>query len=186
MTVRRYSLHVTHADCVFTFTKGGGPGGQNVNKRNTKCRCVHVPSGSIGVSFDERSQEQNKKTAFMRMARTEAFRRWAHIEAARMSGRLAQVEENVRRVLAPHNIHLEVKDADGRWTRIPFTHARDETQERVTPAVDVRVDGTARPITSARKRDAENFSGTGRAAEKELDAPPKKELDRGRINTKKF
>jgi protein subunit release factor B len=126
MRDRRYSIHVTHADCTFTFTKGGGPGGQNVNKRNTKCRCVHKASGAWGMSFDERSQEQNKKTAFMRMAATEAFRRWAHLETARVSGRLAEMEETVRRAMLPKNLQLEVKDAAGRWMSVPLNAPLDD------------------------------------------------------------
>lgn len=152
MTAKRYSLHVTHADCVFTFTKGGGPGGPNVNKRNTKCRCVHLPSGSVGLSFDERSQDQNKKTAFMRMARTEAFRRWAYLEATRLSGRLAEVEESVRRALLPHNLRLEVKGADGRWNAVPFSTGLSDDVVAEAPRVAVSVDGTRPEISSGRKR----------------------------------
>jgi hypothetical protein len=49
------------------------------------------------------------------MAHTDAFTKWAHLEAARLSGRLAEIDDNVQRALAAHNLRLEVKDADGRW-----------------------------------------------------------------------
>ena len=45
------------------YMKSGGPGGQNVNKRETAVRIVHLPS-NVSVHVDsERSQAQNKEQA---------------------------------------------------------------------------------------------------------------------------
>jgi len=51
------------SDCMITFTKSGGPGGQNVNKRETKVMIVHKPTNIRAESDQTRSQMQNKNRA---------------------------------------------------------------------------------------------------------------------------
>jgi peptide chain release factor 2 len=45
------------------FSKSGGPGGQNVNKRETAVRIVHIPTNLSVHVATERSQEQNRERA---------------------------------------------------------------------------------------------------------------------------
>jgi len=73
---RERIFSVTLADCETQTFRAGGKGGQNQNKRDTGVRIIHHPSGARGESREERSQLQNKKAAFRRMAESWQFRRW--------------------------------------------------------------------------------------------------------------
>jgi peptide chain release factor 2 len=55
-------------DVEFDFFRASGPGGQNVNKRETAVRVTHIPTGIAVVSQAERSQQRNKEKALQILA----------------------------------------------------------------------------------------------------------------------
>ncbi len=66
-------LNIPDDDIRVEFSRSSGPGGQNVNKRETAVRVVHLPT-DIAVHVDsERSQAQNKERA-MQILRGKLYR----------------------------------------------------------------------------------------------------------------
>jgi peptide chain release factor 2 len=56
-------IELPEKDLEISIAKSGGPGGQNVNKRETAVRIVHVPTKLSVHVTSERSQAQNKEKA---------------------------------------------------------------------------------------------------------------------------
>ena len=66
-------IKIDDKDLRVDLMKSGGAGGQNVNKRETAVRLVHLPTG-IAVHVDaERSQGQNKERA-MEILKSKLYR----------------------------------------------------------------------------------------------------------------
>lgn len=58
-----HDIEIPVEDLEITFQKSGGPGGQNVNKRETAVRVTHIPTGITAYADNERMQERNRDTA---------------------------------------------------------------------------------------------------------------------------
>jgi protein subunit release factor B len=111
---REKIFSVTLDDCEVQTFRAGGKGGQNQNKRDTGVRIIHHPSGARGESREERTQLQNKKKAFRRMAESVKFQVWLAQVTGRMKTESQLLAEVDKELAKPNSVRVESKK-DGKW-----------------------------------------------------------------------
>ena len=136
-------LHIPDSELLISVARSGGPGGQNVNKRDTAVRMTHKPTGVSVQVTSERSQAQNKEKA-LEMIRGKLFK--LREEAQTLESRGLSVAATTKiewgsqirsyvlhpyQLVKDHRTDVEVRDVDSvlNGKLDPFIDA-----ERATPA----------------------------------------------------
>lgn len=112
--MREHVLSITIDDCEVQTFRAGGKGGQNQNKRDTGVRVVHRASGAVGESREHRTQLENKRAAFRRMADSPKMRFWIH---ERVHGQKFPPELIGRMTSHPEEFRVETRQS-GRWSEL--------------------------------------------------------------------
>ncbi len=88
------NVEIPETEIKVEFAKAGGPGGQNVNKRETAVRATHLPTKLSVHVASERSQAQNKEKA-LELLKSKIYKRHEDERILRESGhQVSKTTEN--------------------------------------------------------------------------------------------
>ena len=106
--VEETEVKINPQDLRIEAARSSGPGGQNVNKRSTAVRIVHLPTNIMVLCQTERSQSQNKEKA-MELLRAKIYDKTQNEQMDQLSAdRRAQIgradrSEKIRTYNYPQN-----------------------------------------------------------------------------------
>ena len=126
-------------DLKIEFAKSGGPGGQNVNKRETAVRIVHIPTNIAAHVSTERSQEQNREQA-MAILRAKIFKK--------AGAEKKSVEESMK---LTKNTEIEWGNQIRSYVLHPYKMVKDHRTDAETSNVDAVLDGDLDVFIEAEK-----------------------------------
>jgi protein subunit release factor B len=115
--MREHVLTVTAKDCDREVFRSGGHGGQNQNKTSSGVRWRHRASGAVGESRQSRSQEENARIAWRRMAQSATFLKWVHEQHTGLKATEETINLLVAESMDERHLKIEVR-RDGVWVEL--------------------------------------------------------------------
>ena len=132
-------IAVRPEDVTVGFFRSSGPGGQNVNKRETAVRITHLPTGLTVASQAERSQDRNRELA-MELLRSRLYR----LELDR--------REQERRGVRQEKVAIEWGSQIRSYVMHPYQMVKDHRTGVETAQVDTVLDGALDEFIEAEVR----------------------------------
>jgi peptide chain release factor 2 len=126
------------ADLKIEFSRSSGPGGQNVNKRETAVRIVHLPTGIAVHASEERSQEQNRERALA-------------ILRAKIFKRAEEEKKSTEEAMKLKNTEIEWGNQIRSYVLHPYKMVKDHRTDAETSNVDAVLDGDLDQFIEAEK-----------------------------------
>ncbi|OGI68710.1 hypothetical protein A2738_00150 [Candidatus Nomurabacteria bacterium RIFCSPHIGHO2_01_FULL_42_15] len=119
---------IPDADLKIEFARSSGPGGQNVNKRETAVRIIHIPSNISVHASGERSQEQNRQQALS-------------ILRAKIFKKAQEEKKSIEESMKLKNTEIEWGNQIRSYVMHPYKMVKDHRTEAETSNVDAVLDG---------------------------------------------
>ncbi len=116
------------SDLKIEFSRSSGPGGQNVNKRDTAVRIVHIPTNIAVHASNERSQEQNRESALS-------------ILRAKIFKRATEEKKSIEESMKLKNTEIEWGSQIRSYVLHPYKMVKDHRTEAETSNVDGILNG---------------------------------------------
>ena len=132
-------INIPPADLKIEFARSSGPGGQNVNKRETAVRIVHIPTGIAVHASGERSQEQNREQA-MAILRAKIFKKAQEEKKS--------VEESMK---INKGMEIEWGNQIRSYVLHPYKMVKDHRTNAETSNIDAVLDGDLELFIEAEK-----------------------------------
>ncbi len=133
------NIVVNDNDLEVSIAKSGGPGGQNVNKRETAIRLLHKPSNISVHVTSERSQAQNKEKA-LEILRGKLWKRSEDERIAKERG-----------MQLSSTTSIEWGNQIRSYVLHPYKMVKDHRTEHETSQVDKVLDGDLEEFIEAEK-----------------------------------
>ena len=121
-------VEIRPEDLKIDFFRSSGPGGQNVNKRETAVRITHLPTGIQVASQAERSQESNRETA-MSLLRSKIYQL------------TKERQEQERQGVRQEKVKIEWGSQIRSYVMHPYQMVKDHRTDTETSQIDKVLDG---------------------------------------------
>ena len=127
--INEKEFFIPEQDLKIEFSKAGGPGGQNVNKRETAVRIVHIPSGISTSASGERTQEANRERA-LNVLRAKIFQKAEQEKKT--------FEESLK---TTKNTEIEWGNQIRSYVMHPYKMVKDHRDNKETSNIDAVLEG---------------------------------------------
>ena len=122
-------IEIPETDLRVELSRSGGPGGQNVNKRETAVRVVHIPTNISAHVTSERSQGQNKEKA-IQIVKGKLYKKLEDDRIAKEKG-----------MYISKTTQIEWGNQIRSYVMHPYKMVKDHRTEIETSSIDAVLDG---------------------------------------------